>query len=179
MRDFIPQPFMGKIHGRAFTTVTFQVPYPDGYVSPYIPLASVLEPPFPSGTISGCLQYLEDPDEIVFPESDAIIIADYPLNGRWQFPVTSKKPEGFSRQELAKIVSEIYHHIYAAEELSSNTPVIPMEERLKGGGLINRNATDGCYGVWGHDIGDLVLASIDFYRNSDGKPSFATLGIDS
>lgn len=42
--------------------------------------------------------------------------------------------------------------------------VLPLELRRKQGGLLNRHATNGKYGIWGHDIGDLVIEGIT-YRN--------------
>lgn len=40
--------------------------------------------------------------------------------------------------------------------------VIPLEMRKKIGGLINRNITNGIYGIWGHDIGDLVIEKLTY-----------------
>ena len=50
-----------------------------------------------------------------------------------------------------------------------------MAERNPGCFLINRAATDGTYGIWGHDLGDLVLHTI-YYAPTSGE---ICLGIDS
>jgi len=42
--------------------------------------------------------------------------------------------------------------------------VLPVELRT---GLINRPTTQGCYGIWGHDIGDLVIEGVSY--NPDTK----------
>ena len=34
--------------------------------------------------------------------------------------------------------------------------------RLQQGGCLNRNQTNGIYGIWGHDIGDLVIECITY-----------------
>jgi hypothetical protein len=41
-------------------------------------------------------------------------------------------------------------------------------------GMLNRNTSEGKYGIWGHDIGDLLLCSA--YVDDSGK---ITLGVDS
>ena len=35
--------------------------------------------------------------------------------------------------------------------------------------MYNRNETNGKYGIWGHDIADLVLADILVYKTADGQ----------
>jgi hypothetical protein len=59
----------------------------------------------------------------------------------------------------------LYHEIYKEEERTANTKTIPLNKRE---GLVNRNKTDGKYGVWGHDISDLDLSSIEVHKNSNG-----------
>lgn len=57
-------------------------------------------------------------------------------------------------------ISQAYKMIYEKEE---KTSTIKTEER---GILLNRNATNGNYGIWGHDMGDLVFETIQFYDNN-------------
>ena len=45
-------------------------------------------------------------------------------------------------------------------------------------GIINRNETDGKYGIWGHDLEDLDLSTIEVYRNKENKLELV-LGIES
>jgi len=43
----------------------------------------------------------------------------------------------------------------------------PLELKLKHGGLLNREESDGVFGIWGHDIGDLVIEQLTY--NPDTK----------
>jgi len=52
--------------------------------------------------------------------------------------------------------------------------VIPVEIRAQMGRLLNRNETDGKYGIWGHDIGDLWLEGI--YYNPQTKTVTLSIG---
>jgi hypothetical protein len=83
--------------------------------------------------------------------------------------------KGFTIKQLVLEISKKYNEIYNEEEKSARTKTIPVDKRK---GLINRNETDGKYGVWGHDIGDLDLSSIEVYKTKDGKFQIV-LGIES
>ncbi len=133
----------------------------------FIPWISVDNP-------NSVLKNLLDADLIVLPFKTAKIIIDYPLN----FPATFKiksKGLGFSRKELITEISKKYHEIYKLEESSANTKTVPLKNRK---GIINRNQTDGKFGIWGHDISDLDLSQIEVYKNSKGE-IILTLGIES
>lgn len=52
--------------------------------------------------------------------------------------------------------------------------VLPVEERAKLGGLINRHRTDGVYGIWGHDIGDLWIEGLTY--DKDEQKLYLTIG---
>ena len=56
-------------------------------------------------------------------------------------------------------------HIYDAEEGTAATKTIPIEER---GAMRGRNRTDGAYGIWGHDLQDLVVTAARWTRQPDG-----------
>lgn len=64
-----------------------------------------------------------------------------------------KKPSDF-----VKAFCEAYQEIYTIED-----------ESVKGTkpghlpGMYNRNRTDGCFGIYGHDLEDLVLEDVSFY----------------
>ncbi|WP_300027237.1 hypothetical protein [uncultured Maribacter sp.] len=73
---------------------------------------------------------------------------------------------GFTRKELAQKISIEYNRIYEEEEDSANTKTTPLEKRQ---GLINRNKTDGKYGIWGHDIDDLDLSAIILSKMPNGE----------
>ncbi|SEP59819.1 hypothetical protein [Flavobacterium urocaniciphilum] len=104
-------------------------------------------------------------DEIVVPFSEIILNIDYPLNNPASF-VLKSSTNGFTKRELILEISKLYYEIYNVEENTSNIKTIPIEQRK---GVINRNQTDGKYGIWGHDIGDLDLSSIEVYKTENGK----------
>ncbi len=85
--------------------------------------------------------------------------------GRYEFVISSTNKAGFGREELIVEISNRYHRIYREEEESSTTKTIPIEERET---LLNRNKTNGIYGIWGHDIEDLDLSRIIISRLDDG-----------
>lgn len=107
---------------------------------------------------------LINPDEILIKETSARLIIDYPLNNPAIIEI--KNPNGFTRKDLILIISEKYKEIYQEEETTAKTKTIPLEQRT---GLINRNQTDGKYGIWGHDISDLGLSGIELYQNKEGQ----------
>lgn len=110
------------------------------------------------------INQLINADEIVIREKKVSLIIDYPLNNPANIELTSNI--GFSRKDLILAISSNYHKIYDDEEASAKTKTIPYEKRT---GLINRNQTDGKYGIWGHDIADLDLSTIEVYSSKDGK----------
>ena len=108
---------------------------------------------------------LIDSDEIVIPYSEITIIIDYPLNKPTSFVLTNSK-NGFTKKELILEISKKYHEIFTVEEATATIKTIPPDERKK---IMNRNETNGNYGIWGHDIGDLDLSSIEVYKSESGK----------
>jgi len=119
------------------------------------------------------LPRLIDGDKKIIEQAEVTLLIDYPLTNEYRNAFFSKN--GFTRKQLLKIVSDTYHKIYEEEEASAKVKTIPIEKRKQ---LINRNQTDGKYGIWGHDIADLVLSEISIYKNSNGK-IFLVLGIES
>jgi len=106
---------------------------------------------------------LIQPNELVLPYNNAIILIDYPLEKPVEVLIKSKN--GFSRKDLIMAISEEYHKIYEEEETTSKQRTIPVEERET---IINRNQTDGKYGIWGHDIEDLDLSEIKVSKKPNG-----------
>jgi hypothetical protein len=100
--------------------------------------------------------------DVVLKCDSAVLIIDYPLNNPAKISIKPSSGE-FTREELVKIVSKEYNRIYKEEEESAKTKTVPLEERK---GLINRNQTDGKYGIWGHDIDDLDLSNIIVHRKN-------------
>ena len=102
-------------------------------------------------------------DEIVVPETNLTIIIDYPLSSNYKFDLISKS--GFTRTLLINEISKHYYQLYDEEEKTASIKTVPQNERK----IYNRNQTNGKYGIWGHDIGDLVLDEIHVYKNSTGE----------
>jgi hypothetical protein len=111
-------------------------------------------------------------DEIVIPESRITIIIDYPLTTNYKFDLVSEK--GFSRTQLINEISNHYYQLYIDEEKTATIKTIPMQKRK----IFNRNQTNGKYGIWGHDIGDLILTKAHVDKRNDGK-IFLTLELES
>jgi len=120
------------------------------------------------------ISQLIEAESIIVPDSEITLLIDYPLNKPAEF-VLKSAGKGFTKKQLILEISKKYHEIYKEEESTAVTKTLPMEKR---GSLINRNETDGKYGVWGHDIGDLDLSAIDVYRSENGKITIS-LGVES
>ena len=127
------------------------------YENGLIPWASIEKP-------EEDIPNLVDKNKIVIDESKVTVIIDYPLTNEYRFTVESKS--GFTRAQLLKDISKNYYSIYAEEEQSATIKTIPLNKRTT---LYNRNQTNGKYGIWGHDIADLVLADILVYKTLDGQ----------
>ncbi|OXA86613.1 hypothetical protein [Flavobacterium hercynium] len=120
------------------------------------------------------ISQLIEAESIIVPDSEITLLIDYPLNKPAEF-VLKSAGKGFTKKQLILEISKKYHEIYKEEESTAVTKTLPMEKR---GSLINRNETDGKYGVWGHDIGDLDLSTIDVYKSENGKITIS-LGVES
>lgn len=107
-----------------------------------------------------------DPNEIIIKKHIIEIKYDYPLSVSHKFKHHSNNIKGFTRKELSEQIMKHYKDIYKEEEeIVGNPGHIP--------GMLNRRTSDGPHGIWGHDIGDLILHTIHV---RDGT---YTLGIDS
>jgi hypothetical protein len=111
-------------------------------------------------------------DEVVIPETKVTVIIDYPLSTSYEFELISKK--GFTRKQLINEISNHYHQLYDEEEKTATVKTVPLKDRK----IYNRNQTNGKYGIWGHDIGDLVLDEIHVYKNANGEVTL-TLQLES
>jgi len=99
---------------------------------------------------------LSDPAEII--GSGAIRVRfTYPLDK----PVIAEFTQAeWTVQKFIDAVCAHYQQIYREESATTKNPV------ARAWPLVNRNQTTGKYGIWGHDIEDLVL--IGFSKGSDG-----------
>jgi len=127
----------------------------------------------------GCIweedgKYLDEPklrtdlpkDEIVIEEDEIDVVFSYPLSSDFTFTFSAEG--GFTREEISNMIMKKYADIYQEEEDTSNIEAGNHEKFV-----LNRNQTDGKYGIWGHGIGDLMLHSM---MKENGKWS---LGVDS
>jgi hypothetical protein len=149
-------------------TITFQVGDPQNKSespSPYINLADPEKD----------LKQTRNPDEFVFAGTELLVVVDYPLSKEFSFQISASSTNGFTRAELVRKVADLYKRIYEEEAQTSTIAVIPLEQRKP---VINRNRTNGKFGIWGHDLSDLVLHTIEVSRRKDGTV-VAHLGIDS
>lgn len=110
------------------------------------------------------LPKLVDKDKIVINEAKISLVIDYPLRKEYRFELNS--PAGFTRGQLLSEITKHYVQLYKEEEESATTKTIPMKDRK---GLINRNETNGKYGIWGHDLEDLILTDVNVYKTREGN----------
>lgn len=150
-------------HKVIFTLMNF---YEDGQDITYIPhIDKEFTPDF--------LNNVKNVDEIVIAEPSITILFNYPLNNDYYFTFMTDGTLGFTRGYLLRCIVDKYIEIYQEEEDTlSQHPVIPVNQRV---GLLNRNQTDGKYGIWGHDLNDLSLNYVYKYQ----EEIFWRLSIDS
>jgi hypothetical protein len=109
-----------------------------------------------------------DPDEVVLPPNkEYTLVIDYPVENPYKAKIKTGK-KGLTRLQLADKICKHYRKMYDEEdETAGGDPGhIP--------GMLNRAESEGKYGIWGHDIGDLVLCSATVKENGD-----IFLGVDS
>jgi hypothetical protein len=109
------------------------------------------------------LPTLIDKDEIVIRETKVVLLIDYPLSEPYTTEILSSN--GFSRKHLVNEISRNYYKVYAIEESTATVKTLPVAQRKT---TYNRNRTNGKYGIWGHDIGDLALTGMRLYKSSTG-----------
>jgi len=99
----------------------------------------------------------------VIEDSDIFIEYSYPI--RHPYTLSYHSRGGFCREQLIHIITSQYKQMYAEEEKTvRHKPVIPMDQRgLLTYNIMNRNETDGKYGIWGHDLEDLWLVDIYYH----------------
>jgi len=109
---------------------------------------------------------LIDAEDRVINENTIKICFSYPFNDKYIIEFKSSEHEGgFKRKDLVEIIINQYYKMYKEEEMTTKIQVSSMGERIEMG-MLNRNATNGKYGIYGHDIDDLSLDSM--ILNTDG-----------
>jgi hypothetical protein len=154
--------------GDLISTIEFKVKTENkkDYTDGFIPWASLENP-------KQDIPNLVEKEKIVIKQSLIKIIIDYPLTNQYEFTLTSN--EGFSREQLLLEISNHYYKVFEEEEKTATIKTTPIDKRTT---MYNRNQTNGKYGIWGHDIADLVLSSINVYKTKNGE-IILTLGIES
>lgn len=110
------------------------------------------------------IRQLTDRDSLVIEATTLTLLLDYPLNNEFSFELSS--PEGFTKGELIQMIRKQYHDVYLTEEESASVKTVPPDKRV---GVYNRNITNGKFGIWGHDLSDLVLSQVRIHRDNQGK----------
>lgn len=111
-----------------------------------------------------------DMDEIVIKEEKVKLKIDYPTTN--PYVTLLENVGGFTRKLLIELICKHYKKMYDEENESTiiNAGHIP--------GMFNRNHTDGKYGIWGHDIEDLMLHTACVDKLKKGG-LLVTVGCDS
>lgn len=79
----------------------------------------------------------------------------YPLHNPAVFEVPKEVLNAYFLDELVDFICLKYNQIYQEEEEG-----LSEEDLEPKGNLLNRPATNGKYGIWGHEIGDLLITEI-------------------
>lgn len=98
------------------------------------------------------LEFFKDDES---PEEFEIYL-DYPLSCMAKATVKAR-----TNLELAVRIADMHHQIYEEENESSTIPEGQASENL-----INRNRTNGKYGIWGHVLSDLVLEGLQIHEGN-------------
>ena len=109
-----------------------------------------------------------DPDEVVLPPNkEYTLVIDYPTSVPYKAKIKTGK-RGITRLKLADKICKHYGKMYREEDKTAGGDPGHIS------GMMNRNQSGGKYGIWGHDIGDLVLVDAVVYKNGN-----IHLGVDS
>ena len=134
---------------------------------------------------------LKDEDEVVIKRSSINVRFKYPLSRPFiaKLVPPDDKPY-FTRAGLVAAIAVKYQAIYDEEEASAgryplhgpppgmdpgDAQEFMFQQMLGGMASLNRGASHGVHGIWGHGLGDLVLHTISYHAKGD----YFTLGIDS
>ena len=99
--------------------------------------------------IESCeLDGLQDGDERVAPFDRIEIVVTYPLQKPFRFQFERKG--GFTRVQLVEAICTMYRDLYRVER----------EKRTTAPGLVDASDNRPPFGIFGHDIADLVLEGI-------------------
>ncbi len=107
------------------------------------------------------------PDEIILPANQIFTLyIDYPLTTEFTTELNTGV-HGLTRRNVIDFVIKCYKKIYEEEDEST---------KVKAGhipNMFNRNKTNGKYGIWGHDLSDLMIHTLYVQGNE------LRVGVDS
>lgn len=119
------------------------------------------------------LSDVKDKDKVIIKDYEVKITLTYPLRNSYSKKYKSDK--GFTIGDIIKCTIEMYKFVYSEEEKTTTTKVTSMDDRIQNGlGLLNRNETNGKFGIWGHDIEDLIIEGIEY--DKDEKTVYLSMG---
>lgn len=126
---------------------------------------------YPDGLMQGislerpdkAIKKLDGKNDIVITQDTVTLLIDYPLTRECRLKINAKN--GFTRAALVQAISKAYYQLFDEEEATATIKTIPAAQRTT---TYNRNQTNGKYGIWGHDIADLVLVEANVYRAPEG-----------
>ena len=98
-----------------------------------------------------------DENDVVLQRGTYDLVITYPLNNP-SHNLIDVGGKGMTRRELVNFIVKCYKKIYRDEDkaIGRKTKNIP--------GMLNRQTSDGPYGIWGHDLGDLILHTANVSR---------------
>ena len=109
-----------------------------------------------------------DNKQIVLPRNKEYVLKiDYPLQTPAKFEIKSGT-KGISRGRLVSLIRKYYQKVYDIEDRTTKVKARNIP------GMLNRDFTNGKFGIWGHNIGDLVLCEASVSKNN-----VITLSVDS
>ena len=100
-----------------------------------------------------------DADEVILPANKTFnLVLTYPLRTPYVEEIQTGK-KGLTRIQIIAAVISAYKRVYQIED---GTTTIPAQLGKDAGYGIpyNRVSTDGEYGIWGHELGDLILHTL-------------------
>lgn len=115
-----------------------------------------------NGVIAGL-----NPKEEILPAGKYVLKVDYPLSVPFEEELEFGNP--ITREQLVKWIVDSYHCIYEIEDQTSDIAPGFIPE------MLNRNTTSGQFGIWGHDIDDLDLHTVEIDENN----VITVFGVDS
>lgn len=107
--------------------------------------------------IERSLKCMKDKEEVVISDSIIQMLFDFPFFNEFLFTFSSYR--GFTREQLMRIVHAKYCEIYDEE---SKTYTRYSSKKSKYVDKLNRGNSNGKYGIWGYELEDLFLYTIEY-----------------